>query len=65
MTIKMKAQVRLTERDAHEKLIREEIAAEIMAIDVSEAKLVSPDYLAGAMRMRMVASIVAEKGLGK
>ena len=65
MTTKMKASVRLTPRDAHEKLIREEIAAEIMAIDLSDAKAISSDYFAGAIRMRMVASIVALKGLGK
>ena len=50
-------------RDAHEKLIREEIAAEIMAIDLSDAKAISSDYFAGAIRMRTVASIVAQKGL--
>ena len=65
MTTKMKASVRLTPRDAHEKLIREEIAAEIMAIDLSEAKAISSDYFAGAIRMRTVASIVAKNGLGK
>ena len=45
--------------------IAREIAAEIMAIDLSEAKAISSDYFAGAIRMRTVASIVAQKGLGK
>ena len=56
---KMKTQVRLTPRSLGEKLIREEIAAEIEAIDLSEAKEISSDWYAASIRMRTVAAIIA------
>lgn len=46
-----------------EQEIRQKIHDEIMSIDLSEAKEISPDYFMAALRMRTVCAIIAEKGL--
>lgn len=46
-----------------EQEIREKIAQEIRSLDLSEAKEISSDYYAAALRMKMVCAAVAEKGL--
>lgn len=43
--------------------LRNQIADQILRIDLSDAKEISSDYFAGAIRMRLVASVVARKGL--
>ncbi len=42
---------------------REKIAKEIQAMDISEAKTISPDWYAATSRMRMACAAVARGGL--